>query len=264
MPDDQNERLQRELAVNRKIRERIQKKDFLLSVESAVRIVRTEFGSPDVKRIYLRFFDYMALQVHIISVIGRASLPNDVIEKIEAALENQIDAGKKYFDDKLPAVHKLFEANALKPEYSYLAPLTAEVRVTSPLMRKYLDQLVSANQFFGLLETLYIEGIVKSSHCLNEKTAGKKVLRQVPGETRRWAVDVRKMVDKIAQQTSSGGRARRGDNAQPANGADRVAEVQSPASSEEDAGKNGELQRTTKRGGSGTPAPTDLAPSLPQ
>jgi hypothetical protein len=70
---------------------------------------------------------------------------------------------------------------------------------------------------------------------------------------------VRKMVDKIAQQASSGGRARRGDNAQPANGADRAAELRPLASSEGTSGEDGEQMQKSVRRRSSPAVPAEMA-----
>ncbi len=72
--------------VNARILAKEAKVDFR-RVESASRKIQTTFRSPEVKRLFARYFNSMQLNMYLTSVIARAKLPHTVIEKVESTLK---------------------------------------------------------------------------------------------------------------------------------------------------------------------------------
>jgi hypothetical protein len=62
MPDDGR--------INERIIANLRKKDWLQKLESAYLVYLTDFHSPEIKRLYLRFFDIRSLNVHFIRSIA--------------------------------------------------------------------------------------------------------------------------------------------------------------------------------------------------
>ena len=60
-------------------------------MESASRKIQTTFCSPEIKRLFARYFNSAQLNIYLISVIARAKLPHAVIEKVEGTLKTQIE-----------------------------------------------------------------------------------------------------------------------------------------------------------------------------
>ena len=57
--------------INQKILDKLQGPDALRKLESAYRDYPTTFYSPEVKRLYLRFYDITTVNVHYVEVIAR-------------------------------------------------------------------------------------------------------------------------------------------------------------------------------------------------
>jgi hypothetical protein len=76
--------------INERILRKEATKDHLTKVESASKKIATGFRSPEIKRLFLRYFDSMQLNVHFISRITRTKLPHEVIEQVEEQLAGQL------------------------------------------------------------------------------------------------------------------------------------------------------------------------------
>src|SRR5882762_5843034 len=69
--------------INARILAKELKKDYLVRVEAARRKIPSSFSRPEVKRLFLRYFDSMQLNIYVMSVIARIKLPDEMIEKLE-------------------------------------------------------------------------------------------------------------------------------------------------------------------------------------
>ena len=180
--------------VNRRILASLKKPDPLQRLESAYRSVTTTFCSPDVKRLYLRFFESTALQVHYIEVFARIepALGAEVAEKCENHLAEQLQKLIENVDNAIDAGEALKQANGLTQQASFLPDgLVAEVRVTSPIMRRYLILMEKTDQMIALLETLRIDGVVTTPACDTRRGQLKAQIKTFNGAARRLAMSLR-------------------------------------------------------------------------
>ena len=76
--------------INARILAKEAKVDFR-RVESASRKIQTTFSSPEIKRLFVRYFNSAQLNSYLISVIARAKLPHAAIEKVEGTLKTQLE-----------------------------------------------------------------------------------------------------------------------------------------------------------------------------
>src|SRR5207237_10777973 len=76
--------------INARILAKEAKVDFR-RVESASRKIQTTFHSPEVKRLFVRYFNGAQLNSYLISVIARTKLQHAAVEKVEYTLKTQLE-----------------------------------------------------------------------------------------------------------------------------------------------------------------------------
>jgi len=196
MPDDQNA-VHPAYAINDRLRERIGAKDYLRKMEGVIREYPVSFGHPDMKRAFEREFYMTAARVQVISTMGRSRLPSAVIELIEKQLKDRIDAATAEINENIDKCATLMEASGILGSGTPLAPLHITVKVTSPIMRRYLDLMLKCDQLEVMLETLVIEEVVTIERAENEKRRAKKLVHAVSIRAQEWEVDLRKKIAEL-------------------------------------------------------------------
>jgi hypothetical protein len=180
--------------VNRRILASLKKTDPLKGLEGAYRTYPTTFYSPDVKRLYLRFFEGTALQVHYVEVIARMepALGPEAAEKCENHLLEQVTKLIGEVDKAIDTGAALMQANGLTQEVLFLPDgLEVQVRVTSPIMRNYLKLMEKTEQMIGLLETLRIDGVITTAMCDTRRGQLKAQIKLFASASRRIATSLR-------------------------------------------------------------------------
>ncbi len=84
-------------------------------VESASRKILTTFCSPEVKRLFVRYFNSMQLNTYLISVIARTKLPHAVIEKVEATLKAQLEKLHAEINEAIDSAEALCKMHGITP-----------------------------------------------------------------------------------------------------------------------------------------------------
>lgn len=185
--------------VNQKILASLLKKsDPLKKLESAYRTYPTTFRSPDVKRLYLRFFESTALQLHYIEVIARVerALGAEVAEKCENHLNEQLKILIDEVDKAIDAGEALKQANGLTQDVNFLPEgLVVDVRVTSPIMRQFLILMEKTEQMITLLETLRIDGVITTPMCDTRRGQLKAQIKNFNRAARQLAKSLRSRVE---------------------------------------------------------------------
>jgi len=199
--------------VNRRILASLKGPDPLQRLESAYRSVTTTFCSPDVKRLYLRFFESTALQVHYIEVFARIDLAlgAEVAEKCENHLAEQLQKLIENVDNAIEAAEALKQANGLTQQATFLPDgLVVEVRVTSPIMRRYLILMEKTEQMIALLETLRIDGVVTTAACNTRRGQLKAQIKTFNSAARRVAMSLRARAKAARKSAESSKQIQRG------------------------------------------------------
>jgi hypothetical protein len=185
--------------VNRRIEARIANRNFLDRLESAYVLRRTVINSPVIKRLYLRVFDHVQLNMHRISVYGRIGLQEEKVVQIEQLVRNTLDETDKYLNEKLAECDALCKANGLTAPAQHLAPMQVDVRVISPLSNRYLKLLVKGDQIVSLIELLVIEDIIGTTRGDMLTSEVRNRLRKVSAVARRLAIGVLRLVQAEMQ-----------------------------------------------------------------
>lgn len=175
------------------------REDRLVKLESAYRSYRATFNSPDVKRLFLRFFDVTTVNVHFVEVVARVDprLGTDIAERCENYLSDRLKRTIEEVDEAIDGAVALMNANGLTEEAEFLqAGLEMSVRVLSPIAREYLKLMEKTDRLIGLLETLRIDGVISSPQCDSRRGNVKWQVKLFAAYARKIAMELRAQARK--------------------------------------------------------------------
>ena len=189
--------------VNERIIAKEAKVDFR-RVEAASRKMPATLRSPEVKRIYARYFNFMQLHMHVISVFGRAKLRHEVVEKVESAIREQLERANAEVNQAIDSAEALCKLHGVTRLATYdTEPLAIEVRVISPFGRRYLELMTKTDQLMPILETLAIDEVIGVAQLDLQKALAKKSLRQIAGAVRNFVGGLRRRMNGASDPTLS-------------------------------------------------------------
>jgi hypothetical protein len=137
--------------INERILRKEAAKDYLTKVESASKKIATRLCSPEIKRLFLRYFDSMQLNAHFISQIARTKLPHGVIEKVEEQLTRRLKEVTDEINTSIDSAELLLKSSGVAQLVSYDAlPLDLDVKVISRFGRQYRELLEKADQLMPI------------------------------------------------------------------------------------------------------------------
>lgn len=182
---------------NARILAREAKVDFR-RVEAASLKIATRFSSAEGKRMFVRMFNTLQLNMHFISVIARTRLDHEDIGKIETALRGRIDAATASLNEAIDGAEALFKAHGITSVASYdTVPLDVDVRVLSSISRRFLEVLVKLDQLMPLLQTLEIHEVVSAQAVDQQRAALKRKVREVANAARNLATGLRRRMNAL-------------------------------------------------------------------
>ncbi|WP_136415984.1 AcaB family transcriptional regulator [Herbaspirillum sp. ST 5-3] len=190
--------------INAKILAKEVKADFR-RVEAASRKIPTSFCSPEVKRLFVRCFNSMQLNTHFISVMARTKLPHEMVEKVEAGLQHQLEKLTADVDKAIDSAAALCTAHGITSLASYdTAPLALEVKVISKFGRRYLELLSKVDQLMPMLETLAIDDVITLRELDRHKAQFKRAVRQVAGTARNFKSGLQRRMNSVVVDERAG------------------------------------------------------------
>jgi len=172
-------------------------------VESASRKIPAAFSSPEVKRLFVRYFNSMQLNMYLTSVIARAKLPHVVIEKVESTLKAQLEKLHAEINEAIDGAEALCKAHGITRLATYdTEPLAIEAKVISSFGRRYLELMTKVDQLMPMLETLAIDDVIEVAQLDLQKALAKKSVRQVAGAARNFAGGLRQRMNAVVQDNA--------------------------------------------------------------
>ena len=185
--------------INARILAKEAKTDFR-RVESASRKIPTILRSPEVKRLLVRYFNSMQLNIYLISVIARAKLPHEFIENVEGALKAQLEKLHAGINEAIDGAEALCKVHGITRLATYdTEPLAIEVKVISPFGRRYLELMTKVDRLMPMLETLSIDGVIEVTQLDLQKALAKKSVRQVAAAARNFASGLRRRMNALVE-----------------------------------------------------------------
>jgi hypothetical protein len=233
--------------INARILAKEAKVDFR-RVESASRKIQTTFCSPEIKRLFVRYFNSAQLNIYLISVIARAKLPHEAIEKVEDTLKTQLEKLHAEVNESIDGAEAMCKVHGITRLATYdTEPLTIEVKVISSFGRRYLELMTKVDRLMPMLETLAIDDVIGVSRLDLQKALAKKSVKQVAGAARNFAGGLRQRMNAVAA----------GDAAQSDSGKDQQSEA-GAANAQGDAPTN-DSEATSVVVSAATDSPVDRA-----
>lgn len=191
--------------INARILAKEVKADFR-RVEAASRKIPTSFYSPEIKRLFVRYFNSMQLNTHFISVMARAKLPHETVEKVETGLQQQLDKLTAEVDKAIDGAEALCAAHGITSLASYdTESLTLEVKVISKFGRRYLELLSKVDQLMPMLETLAIDEVITLRELDRRKAQFKRTVRQVAGAARNFKSGLQRRMNATSEKPKQEG-----------------------------------------------------------
>lgn len=182
---------------NARILAREAKVDFR-RVEAASLKIATRFSSAEGKRMFVRMFNTLQLNMHFISVIARTRLDHEDISRIETALRGRIDAATASLNETIDGAEALFKAHGITSLASYdTVPLDVDVRVLSSISRRFLEVLVKLDQLMPLLQTLEIHEVVSAQAVDTQRAGLKRQVRDIANGARSFATGLRRRMNAL-------------------------------------------------------------------
>lgn len=192
--------------INERILANLRKKDWLQKLESAYLVYTTDLHSPEIKRLYLRFFDVTSLNVHFIQVYCRTKLSHEMVAQAEGFLERAILKTVSEIDADIVRAQQLLDGNGIRTLANYLAkPLRVDVRVLSSITNRYLDLFVKTDHLLRILETLQISGAIKIEDCDKQRAMLKRQLRRIASSARNLSDGLRQRLNALSPTNGSRG-----------------------------------------------------------
>ena len=189
---------------NARILAREAKVDFR-RVEAASLKIATRFSSAEGKRMFVRMFNTLQLNMHFISVIARTRLDHEDIGRIETALRGRIDAATASLNEAIDGAEALFKAHGITSLASYdTVPLDVDVRVLSSIGRRFLEVLVKLDQLMPLLQTLEIHEVITTQAVDVQRASLKRQVRDVANGARNFAMGLRRRMNAMDARSGEG------------------------------------------------------------
>jgi hypothetical protein len=185
--------------INERILRKEATRDYLAKVESASKKIATRLRSPEIKRLFLRYFDSMQLNTHFISRITRTKLPHEAIEKVEEQITCQLKEITDEINTCIDSAELLLKSSGVA--HTQLAtydvmPMDFDVKVISRFGRQYRELLEKADQVMPLLESLCVEDIISEQEMDMRKAVIKKMIKRVAWGARTYANGLRRRMNE--------------------------------------------------------------------
>jgi hypothetical protein len=157
-------------------------------VEGASLKIMSRLLSPEGKRLYLRLFGTVQLQINFIGGVARAVMEAKVIDPLVESIKVRIDDLHKALNMAIDGAEILFKQHGIVNIASYdTPPLELEVPILSAQARRYYEAIVKFDQLMPLLQTLQIHEVVTDADANDSRARLKGDFRAIAGVSRRMA-----------------------------------------------------------------------------
>ena len=160
--------------------------------------VAVTLHSAEGKRVFLRLFNSLQVNMHLVSVIGRTRLPNPDIDRIETVVRGRLAKAAANLDEVIEDAERQCQQHGITTVATYdTVPLALEVKVLSAISRRFLELICRFDQIMPLLRTLEIFEVI-SLYELDTRCAElKNRLRDVARGGRGSANQVRRKMKEL-------------------------------------------------------------------
>lgn len=179
--------------INNRIVDREYKKNFLEGLEAAAIERMVSFSSPEMKRLFGRYFDITQRNIFMIEEICRVKLPHDMVAKAEAHLEGEIQKSINDVARDTTAGEELMKQNGIETLAGYTAKrLDRPIKIVSHISTMYLEVFERVDHLLTVVATLRLSRCITTEQQNFRRAQAKRVIRRLASVARMLFVGLRK------------------------------------------------------------------------
>ena len=173
--------------------------------------VAVTLHSAEGKRVFLRLFNTLQVNMHLVSVIARARVNPADIDRIETSVRGRLAKAAANLDEVIEEAERKCQQHGITTLATYdTVPLVLDVKVLSSISRRFLELICRFDQTMPMLRTLEIFEVMSLYELDSRCTELKNRLRDVARAARGSANNVRRKMKELdarraAEMASSGG-----------------------------------------------------------
>lgn len=183
--------------INARLIERFGKVN-LSGIESASRTIPIRLSSPDAKRLFVRFYHFLQVNMQFVSIVARNYVDEELVEEAEDKIMTMVVKATEGVNRAIVDAEQRFRANGRVDIGSFhIAPLTENVLVFSAIGKRFMELIAKIDHLMLMLETLAINEIISNSEKQSMKLPHKKAVKAMARESLSIRIRLYKVVSVI-------------------------------------------------------------------
>ncbi len=172
--------------------------------------VAVTLHSAEGKRVFLRLFNSLQVNMHLVSVIARTRLPNPDIDRLETLVRGRLAKAAAYLDEVIEDAERQCQQHGITTLATYdTVPLALDVKVLSSISRRFLELICRFDQIMPLLRTLEIFELIGlyelDTRCAELKNRLRDVARGARGSANVARRKMKELETRRAEELASPG-----------------------------------------------------------
>jgi hypothetical protein len=189
--------------VNARILAKESKADFR-RVESASLKINTNLKSAQGKRLFVRYFNSVQLNVHFITTFARGKLPLEDVDHVEDLIRVKMDALEQSLNLTIDSLELLFKTNGINRYATYdTQPLVVEAAIISAIGKRFFELMHKMDETMPLFQTLDILGVITHREADNQQYRLKKTVRKFVANIRGLSNSLYRRMNEQSRRGSS-------------------------------------------------------------
>lgn len=175
-------------------------------VEQACLKTSAVLKSPEVKRLFARFFHSFQINSHFCSHIARTRLTNEQVEAVETQIRNSLDKLARELNSAQAQVAVLFKQHGITATACYeTVPLTMDVGIISSSGRRYLECMQTLDELMPKLALLEIYEVISATQTDKQRANLRKAIIRPAQTARQLGARLRRRMNEAARPTAGAG-----------------------------------------------------------
>lgn len=172
--------------------------------------VAVTLHSAEGKRVFLRLFNSLQVNMHLVSVIARTRLPNPDIDRLETLVRGRLAKAAAHLDEVIEEAERQCQQQGITTVATYdTVPLALDVKVLSSISRRFLELICRFDQIMPLMRTLEIFEVISlyelDTRCAELKNRLRDVARGARGSANTVRRKMKELETRRAEELASPG-----------------------------------------------------------
>lgn len=175
-------------------------------VEQACLKTLVVLKSPEVKRLFTRFFHSFQINSHFCSHIARTRLTNEQVEAVEMQIRNSLDKLTRELNSAQAQAAALFKEHGITATACYeTIPLAMDVGVISSSGRRYLECITALDELMPKLALLEIYEVILPAEVDKQRASLRKAIIRPAQTARQLGAGLRRRMNGAARPAAAAG-----------------------------------------------------------